>query len=229
MKNTFLYFHINPIKQEIFNVGIGNAKRPYSKKNRNNWWHNIVNKYGYDVIVIHENLTWKKACELEINYISKIGRNDLGLGSLINLTDGGEGNKNASKETRLKISLANSGKIRTTEQKEKIRNANLGKKASEETKNKMKRVKRDEQFKNNLRLFQTGRVRSSETRLKMGLSKIGKIKIGQYSLNNNIIQIFNSMKDVRLYLCIVSSSNISQVCNGTRKTAYNFIWKYENK
>ncbi len=92
MNKTCLYFHINTIKQEIFYVGIGDLDRPYKgKSKRSNWWYNITKKYNYDIIIIHENLTWKDACELEIKYITQIGRKDLGLGTLVNMTDGGDG------------------------------------------------------------------------------------------------------------------------------------------
>jgi hypothetical protein len=86
-----VYFHINPLKNEIFYVGIGSIKRSVSKKCRNKFWNNIVNKYGFIVDIIETDLTWVEACELEKFYIKKIGRRDLGLGPLVNLTDGGEG------------------------------------------------------------------------------------------------------------------------------------------
>ena len=85
-----VYFHINPIKNEIFYIGIGNKTRPYSK-NRSKGWYEIVSKYEYDVIIIQENLSWDEACIIEKKYIKQIGRKDLGLGSLVNLTNGGEG------------------------------------------------------------------------------------------------------------------------------------------
>jgi len=112
-KNTCVYFHINPIKQEIFYVGIGNKKRPYVKGDRVNYWHRIVKKYGYNVIIIHENLTWSEACELEIKYIKQIGRKDLGLGTLINMTDGGDGTHGhkLSEETKKKISESLKGRV----------------------------------------------------------------------------------------------------------------------
>jgi len=41
---TNLYFHINSVKNEIFYVGIGNNKRPFSKSTRSKLWHNVVKK-----------------------------------------------------------------------------------------------------------------------------------------------------------------------------------------
>ena len=54
--------------------------------------------------VLLENLTWERACEIEIKMISFYGRADLGLGTLVNWTDGGEGAKNPSEEARKKLS-----------------------------------------------------------------------------------------------------------------------------
>lgn len=39
-------------------------------------------------------MTWEEACEKEKELISKIGRRDLGLGTLVNMTDGGDGTFN---------------------------------------------------------------------------------------------------------------------------------------
>jgi len=115
--NFVVYFHINPIKQEIFNVGLGSPKRPFSKNGRSYWWKNIVNKYGYSVYIAHVGLSLKEACELETKYIKQIGRADLGLGPLVNLTDGGEGSYGFlhTEETKKKLR-----KPKTVEQKHKL-------------------------------------------------------------------------------------------------------------
>ena len=42
--DSYIYFHINPIKNEIFYVGIGINNRAYKKISRNKFWHNIVIK-----------------------------------------------------------------------------------------------------------------------------------------------------------------------------------------
>jgi hypothetical protein len=153
MSNNCVYFHVNPLKQEIFYVGIGSKNRPYSKQNRNKYWHNTINKYGYIVVIIEKDLEWLKAVEREIYYIKLIGRKDLGLGSLLNMTDGGDGNQNIimTKESNIKRSLAmkgkpqpNRGKKRkghTEETKEKMKKAKVGKKIgphSKERKAKMR-------------------------------------------------------------------------------------------
>lgn len=111
--NTSLYFHINNTTGKVFYVGIGNEKRAYSKYSRNKWWKHIVNKYDYDVIIEETNLSWEEACELERYWINRIGRRDLNTGTLVNLTDGGDGSKNRkhSNETKNKMSITRKGKV----------------------------------------------------------------------------------------------------------------------
>ena len=76
---------------EVFYIGIGKTeKRAYSKKSRNKWWKNIILKTEYSVEIIIEDISWKEAQEVEVLLISEYGRRDLGLGNLVNLTNGGE-------------------------------------------------------------------------------------------------------------------------------------------
>ena len=89
-----VYIHRKETNNEIFYVGIGaNEKRPYQKhkSHRNKWWLNIVNKHGRTVEILEKDLTIEEARESEMALIELIGRKDLGLGPLVNLTDGGEG------------------------------------------------------------------------------------------------------------------------------------------
>lgn len=103
-KDTVLYKHIRKSDGIIFYIGIGDNKRPYIKSGRNQHWHNTVKKYGYSVEIITDNLTWDEACDLETKFIAFYGRKDLGLGTLVNWTDGGEGAKNPSPENLKKMS-----------------------------------------------------------------------------------------------------------------------------
>ena len=106
--NICLYFHLKKGTNIIFYVEIGTKRRPNSKNDRNIPWHNTVNKFGYDIIIKFTNLSWKTACLLEIAWIKKLGRKDLGEGELVNKTNGGEGNHGLvfSIEYRNKLSEA---------------------------------------------------------------------------------------------------------------------------
>jgi hypothetical protein len=54
-------------------------------------------------------------------------------------------------------------------------------------------------------------------------------KIGQYNLNNNLLNIFRCIKDAFKAINKKNTSSISLVCNGKKKTAYGFIWKFLDK
>jgi hypothetical protein len=125
-----VYLHRRNDTNEIFYVGIGkDEKRAYDAKNRKNkYWLNIVNKHGYSVEIIDYCETWEQACEMEKKLIKQYGRKDLNEGSLVNMTDGGDGQFNPSPETREKLRYP-----KTEEHKYKLRNYQLGVKQSEET------------------------------------------------------------------------------------------------
>ena len=98
-------------------------KRASRVHNRTNYWNNIVKKCGWKVDIVFDNLTWEDACKIEVELIAKYGRIDLGTGTLVNLTDGGEGtlNRKMTEETKRKISKARTGNItHSDETKKKI-------------------------------------------------------------------------------------------------------------
>jgi len=110
MENYCIYRHLKP-DGTVFYIGMGsNIKRPYSKRNRNNYWKNIINKYGYEVQILSQNLSKKEVCDLEILLIEYYGRIDLGLGTLVNMTKGGDGVLDISEETKKKKRQSQIGK-----------------------------------------------------------------------------------------------------------------------
>jgi len=114
MKNKkVVYIHRKKTDNTIFYIGIGNEDRPYQKSptSRSVVWHRTVKKHGYYVEVILEGLSQEDACEIEVYLIEKFGRRDLKKGTLVNLTDGGEGATNMSKEGRNRISEAHSESV----------------------------------------------------------------------------------------------------------------------
>lgn len=127
-----LYRHLKP-NGEVFYIGIGkDLKRPYAECGRNKYWHKIVDKYGYEVQILKYNITREDACELEVLLISWYGRAHLGTGILCNMTDGGDGTKNKSPETRQKISDGQKGELNHMFGKIGSLNPNFGNKWSDE-------------------------------------------------------------------------------------------------
>lgn len=106
-----VYKHIRLDTNEVFYVGIGKTKRrAFSKLHRNRHWRAVVAKTEYSVFVVSENISWEEACEQEKLLIREYGRCDLRLGSLTNMTDGGEGAFNPGDEVRHKIRAARIGR-----------------------------------------------------------------------------------------------------------------------
>ena len=132
---SIVYRHRRLDTFKVFYIGIGKTeKRAYSKKSRNKWWKNIILKTEYSVEIIIEDISWKEAQEVEVLLISEYGRRDLGLGNLVNLTNGGEGTQGiiVSDKTKQNMSISATGRKHSEESKEKNRIASAN--VSEETK-----------------------------------------------------------------------------------------------
>lgn len=212
---AIVYQHRRLDTNEIFYVGIGKTeKRAFSKKGRNKYWNRIIDKTEYIVEILFQDITWDEACQKEIELIKQYGRKDLNLGTLCNLTDGGEGIINPSDENRLKLSLSKKGKKRSDEDRKKIsigqlgHKRNLGNIHSEEHKQKIsdtmkqkniipwnKGIPCSDEVKLKVSNFQKGRKRSDETKEKMRKPKSEEQKLKmslarkQYWINkkNNIV------------------------------------------
>lgn len=155
-----VYLHIRKDKNEIFYVGIAKQpERPYDfhPQRRSDLWNKIYNKTEVEVKIVAEDLSWEEACEYEKVLIKKYGRLNLNEGTLVNLTDGGDGAI---------------GLIRTEEHRERLSKSQIGKVVSEETKKRVSEgLKR--YFAANPGI-QKGREASEETKKK--LSEIGKLR-----------------------------------------------------
>jgi len=130
-----LYRHIRLDNNEVFYIGIGeNEKRAYNKRGRSIYWKRVVSKSEYEIEFVFEDLTWEQACEKEKEFIALYGRQDLRTGTLVNLTNGGEGVPNMvrSKEWKLERSRAMKGnkiwlgKTHSQESKKLMSKAKMG-------------------------------------------------------------------------------------------------------
>ena len=141
MNSFYIYIYFDPSRNmEPFYVGKGKGnrdKRHLGRKDNLPFPNRIksMSKQGISPIIErHEGLTEDEAFNLEIELIKMLGRKDLGLGPLLNLTDGGEGQTGIvwTEERRKKISNAHTGKIHTDEYKKKMSDALKGKKQTKE-------------------------------------------------------------------------------------------------
>ena len=220
---AYVYRHIRLDKNEPFYIGIGSDNsynRAYqkSKTKRSEFWHNIASK-GYDVEILMDNLTWEQACEKEKEFISIYGRKDLGQGSLVNLTNGGENPP---------IHIGNTNPMKRIENKEKVANKRKGMSFTNEHKTKLSIAAK---LRNQIPPSRKGQSMSKEgikkmleTRLKNG--KLRK-KIFQYDTEFNLIKTWNYALEIKKTYKNYSVGNIHSVCRKERKIAYGYIWTYE--
>jgi hypothetical protein len=184
---AIVYIHRIPNTKEIFYIGIGKSiKRAYEKNKyqRNIRWINIVEKYGYEIEITHNNVIWEEACVIE-KYLISFWRENSKYG-ICNITDGGEGKLGIklSEETKRKIGEKN--RIKLTGRK--ITNPETIKKLSISSKKRMTddvRKQISERMKN--------RVVSDETKRKLSEAKKGKSYRKGYKLSEeHKIKISNS-------------------------------------
>lgn len=82
-----MYGHYRKSDCKLFYIGMGSKQKPYFKCRRSLHWKNIVNKHGFFVKILHENLTKKEAQETEIELIAFARAENVGL---CNISAGGD-------------------------------------------------------------------------------------------------------------------------------------------
>lgn len=176
MKRYYLYKHIRLDTKDVFYIGIGVAynkrtiigmyPRAYSKNNRSAYWKNIVNKTQHFVEIAYECFDSEEIKQKEIEFIEFYGRKDLGLGTLVNMTNGGDGLLNPSTDVRNRLSETSKGRNgkrcgMSESARTNISNGHKGLKHSEETKRK-------------IGTNWIGRKHSEESKLKMSQARLTK-------------------------------------------------------
>lgn len=136
MNEYYVYVHLNPNTKEVFYVGIGKGNRAWNQwAGRNKFWENYVNKHGFEVELISENLTRKQAEKIEIKLIAELGRRQIDEGgTLVNRSSGGENNVGYTHTEEFKQKLSEDRKGKCTrkerqlskETKEKISKSLVG-------------------------------------------------------------------------------------------------------
>lgn len=101
MGDYYLYRHIRLDNNEVFYIGIGKKRKHYTNYRteycrafsikRSNFWKKIINKTDYKIEIVLESTDRKFIENKEVEFIKLYGRRNLKQGTLVNLTDGGEG------------------------------------------------------------------------------------------------------------------------------------------
>ena len=120
MKNDYyVYVHYKKGTDIPFYVGKGRWNRINKSSDRNKWWKNIVNKYGFVSEKIEENLNEIDSLFLEQYWISQFKQWGF---KLTNMTEGGEGisGYKHKKDFNKGVNNAFYGKIHTDESRKKM-------------------------------------------------------------------------------------------------------------
>ena len=209
---AYIYRHIRLDKNEPFYIGIGSdTMGKYTRANniakRSKFWKSIINKTEYRVDILIDNLTWENACEKEKEFILLYGRKDLKLGTLVNMTNGGEGTFGliVSEESRIKISESERG----------INNHFYGKNLSKEHRDKISKAHK-------------GVKKSPEAIINMSKSRIGK-RTGEKHTGSKIVLdletgiYYDCAKAAAVAFNIVYST-LRGFLNGNYKNKTNLIY-----
>lgn len=151
----YLYRHIRLDKNIPFYIGIGtnhnnNYERAYIKRKRTAHWNNIINKTDYKVDILYESDFKEEINNKEVEFILMYGRKCDG-GVLVNHTLGGDGISGYNHTDFSKKKMSDSKKGKTTwnkgiknskEKRLKISNALTGRKWSKEHKENFSKIRK---------------------------------------------------------------------------------------
>lgn len=168
-------------------------------------FYNAIQKYGwnnFEHIVLYQNLTLDEANRKEKELIEKYNSINNGF----NLVAGGR-NHTWSEEDKKKMRQRNLGN----------KNPNWGKPRSEETKRKIGQANR---------ISQLGKFHTEETKQKMSQSNKKYQPIICVETGKKYDYMIDAALDVSNKK---QSGHIKEVCEGKRKTAFGYHWKYFEK
>ena len=167
------------------------------------WIHSLINVGKKPIIeLIEECDNWIEKEQYYINLYPNLCNHSIG-------GESGTLGYKMTKEHKIKISNKLLGRNRSEKTKLKISNGHKNKVLKESTKEK-------------LRIINTGKIQSIETRMKK--SKI----VQQYNLNNELLNEWVSLGIIQETTGWLKS-NISSCCHGRLKTAYGYKWLFKNE
>jgi hypothetical protein len=178
MNDFYVYIITDNMGVPVY-VGKGRGRRGRLRASRNAKIEALISFGGtLPPVKVKENLTEGEAHEAERALIAFHGRDDLGLGPLLNLGDGGIGTLNSAAESREKMRAAKLGRQKSSQHCERLSIAAKNRWADPAYRAKnceaMRAAADDPAYRDKQRVGSTGRQKSPETRARIGASKLGK-------------------------------------------------------
>ena len=214
LKNTSYTVYIHKFPNGKVYIGI-TGQKPNRRwrngegyKNKQKLVYRAINKYGWDNIehlILFKNLTHEEAEQKEIELIKSFKANNPQYG--YNAESGGSTQKHLSGATKEKLRQANLGKKHSADTRKKISEGNKGKRHLTEEQLKKMRAGRKYQF----AIWNKGKTVDS-----------GK-HVTQYTKDGVFVKEWINAHEAQQALGI---PHIYNVCNGKRKTAGGFVWRY---
>jgi hypothetical protein len=229
---AYVYRHIRLDTNDVFYIGIANHRRKdYVRANertrRSEWWKKIVDKTEYRIDILFDEVSVEFAKEKEIELIKLYGRRDLGIGTLVNMTDGGDGLINRVFTTEYRKKLSDAAKIRivSDEQKQKLREYKIGSTITQEHKDIISKANKGKIASDSLRKFRSERMNNKNpSKGRFGSNSIGfKGNVEAYK-NGLLFGVYEGVYDASRKLKI-GASNINRVITGKGKTSGGFTFK----
>ena len=228
---AYVYRHIRLDTNTVFYIGIANHKRnDYIRANersrRSEWWKKIIEKTDYRIDILFDDVTPEFAKEKEIEFIKLYGRRDLGLGTLVNMTDGGDGliNRVFTPQYRKKLSDAAKNRIVSDVQKQKLRDHRLGSTITQEHKDKISKANKGKIASDSLKKFRSDRMlKNNPSKGKFGINAINFKGYVKAYKDGVLFGIYDGIYDASRKLNILPS-NINRVITGRGKTSGGFTF-----
>ena len=227
----YIYRYTRNDTNQPFYIGIGSKRkrnygtyqteyeRAFSKVNRNEHFLNIIKSVDYTIEIILETNSLDFLKQKEIELIKLYGRIDLKTGSLVNLTNGGDGHYNMSAKKR-----ANLSKLCT----ERFKGKPLPE--TQRIKKAQSQIGRVHESKSIEKRTATRKYNAEKRGYYVPLDKVLKesISILQYDKDMNLIKVWTSIREAARELKL-NHTNIINVCKNKPKckTAGGFIWRYK--
>jgi hypothetical protein len=252
----YVYVYLNPLKSgrfiygkfsfdyEPFYIGKGKNNRlnkhiNYIDSSKESLKSNIIKKIirlGSNPIIIklYENVSDYSSIRLERYLIKLIGRKNLKLGPLSNLTDGGEGSSGilVKKSTiyKRKKSIEARGGVWNKGLRGYQVSSNKGKNLSNSTKDKISKkltgIKQSNETINKRRNTNKERYNGAWNKgLKTGVPAHNIKAVIKLDLDNNPIEEYKSVKEARDNN--PTAMTIIKVCNGKNNKSGGFKWKWK--